>query len=229
MTEQIFGWLAIAFTFFGFGFQVIKIITKKKTSSISLTTYIIAMFGAFTWLLYGIFANAFHGGFENSLIVLFSSVVLYFILKEKHGKRDATIISGAIFVVTLVFVILLIINNYTDFMTVNNDGLTMTFGFIAGSLMSISFAPQVVKVFKTKNVREVSIFLSVFFGAAQIVLITYWASRGVTHSIGDWLPGVIFCSLVLIFQCLMIYGKLKYQHLNNMEDKETSNIKNSAM
>lgn len=213
------GWLAIAFTFFGFGFQVIKIISKKKTSSISLTTYGIAMCGAFTWLLYGTFARAFHGGFENSLIVLFSSVVLYFILKEKYNKREAIIISGAIATITTIFIVLLIINWYTGFMTIHNNAINMVFGIVAGSLMSISFAPQVIKVFKTKNVREVSLFLSIFFGLAQVVLITYWASRS-NMIIGDWLPGVIFCSLVLFFQILMIVGKLKYSHLNNMEDKQ---------
>lgn len=219
MIEQIFGWLAICFTFFGFGFQVAKIIVKKKTSSISLTTYSIAMVGAFTWLLYGIFAHAFHGGFENSIIVLFSCMMLYFILIEKFEKREAIIISSAIALITLTFIVLLIINTFTNFMTSSSKGLTMTLGFIAGICMSISFAPQVIKVFKTKNVREVSLWLSIFFGLAQVVLITYWASRSNTYQIGDWLPGVIFCSLVLTFQCLMIFGKIKYEHLNKMEDK----------
>ena len=46
-------------------------------------------------------------------------------------------------------------------------------GFVAGGLVSISFFPQVVKSWRTKSTKDISIFLSILNLSGQIMWITY--------------------------------------------------------
>lgn len=57
--------------------------------------------------------------------------------------------------------------------------ITELIGFAAGALVTISYLPQVIKSWKTKSTRDVSLFLGLINSIGQILWIVYGA---VIHS-----------------------------------------------
>jgi MtN3 and saliva related transmembrane protein len=77
-------------------------------------------------------------------------------------------------------------------------------GFSAGTLCTISFLPQVMKIWKTKSARDVSLVMFVIFSLG----ITLWMIYGfLTAS----LPIIIANLITLLLSFLIIGFKLKYK------------------
>ncbi|MFA5267371.1 MAG: SemiSWEET transporter [Methanoregula sp.] len=83
------------------------------------------------------------------------------------------------------------------------DTITLV-GYIAGTLTTISFVPQVARAWKLKETRDLSLAMLLFFAAGVLL----WTLYGVwTGS----LP-IIAANIVTFFLILVLLGmKIKYQ------------------
>lgn len=209
MREQVFGWLSIAFCLIGFSLQIHKIIFKKNIKSISIYAFAIASAGSMMWSVHSLFASAFHGGFENAIITFTSGIILFCAMRNRYTLKIRILISLSITTTATVLATILWINFIAPktVLFVDNQVIEIATGCIAGILMSVSFLPQIIKVFITKDVNDISLYMSLFYGLAQVVLIIYWTSRS-SSPLGHWLPGTIFCSCVLMCQALLFVLKI---------------------
>lgn len=63
--------------------QVIKILRKKKTKDLSLTTFVMLCAGVLLWLIYGLIINELPIIISNSVIFFLSLIII--LQKLKHG------------------------------------------------------------------------------------------------------------------------------------------------
>lgn len=76
-------------------------------------------------------------------------------------------------------------------------------GFIGGGLTTLGFIPQVIRLYKLKSAREISLPFTVLFTAGVLV----WMLYGIVLK----LPSVILWNAIsLILSSAMLYAKLKY-------------------
>ena len=77
-------------------------------------------------------------------------------------------------------------------------------GYIAGTMSSLVFLPQVIKTWKTKSSSDISLVMF-FFATASVVL---WLIYGIIIEKGS----IIYTnSTVLLLSCVMRYFTLKYK------------------
>ncbi|WP_413166498.1 SemiSWEET transporter [Capilliphycus salinus ALCB114379] len=81
---------------------------------------------------------------------------------------------------------------------------TTAIGLLAGSLTTIAFLPQVIKTWKTKSTRDVSLEMFVIFCTGVFLWIVYGAL------IGD-LPVVAANIVTLSLASTILFFKLKYR------------------
>jgi len=75
-------------------------------------------------------------------------------------------------------------------------------GFIAGVLIVVSCLPQIVKIFKTKSVKDVSIYMYILLFVAQAL----WACYGfLSNDIHVIITNVVSGSMSLIVIGLCLY------------------------
>lgn len=76
-------------------------------------------------------------------------------------------------------------------------------GFLGGSLIALGFIPQVVRLFRLKSAKEISLPFTVLFTAGVIS----WMLYGIVMR----LPSVILWNAIsLVLNSAMLYAKLKY-------------------
>lgn len=167
--------MSIALCVLGFGMQIHKLVFRKNIKSISIFTFSITVCGSMFWSIHSLFATAFHGGFENSIITFSSGIILFCSLRGKVSQVSRTLMASIVCGVALTLASMLLANYIKPGTIVfpHSVVVEMLTGCLAGTLMSISFIPQVLKVFRTKDAKDVSTFMCVFYGAAQVVLIIY--------------------------------------------------------
>ena len=77
------------------------------------------------------------------------------------------------------------------------------FGIMGGALITAGFIPQIVRVFKLKSAREISLPFTIMFVAGTLS----WLGYGIALK----LPSVIvWNSISIVLTLLLLYGKLKY-------------------
>lgn len=77
-------------------------------------------------------------------------------------------------------------------------------GYVGGVMSSISFLPQVIKIWKTKSAKDLSMLTLIFLTSN----ITLWLTYGILiGSIPLWLTNAIVLAMVLC----MIYFKIKFK------------------
>ena len=81
-TEMI-GFVAAVLTTISFIPQVYKVWKSKPVTGISLVMYLIFFCGVLLWLVYGLIINSLPMIIGNAVTVLFTSLILYFLLKSK--------------------------------------------------------------------------------------------------------------------------------------------------
>jgi MtN3 and saliva related transmembrane protein len=86
--------------------------------------------------------------------------------------------------------------------------ITMTFiqilGLAAGTITSITFLPQVIQIWKTKSVKDLSLFMLILL----ITGVLLWLTYGLL--IMD--AAIIYTnSMVLTMSLILLYFKLKYR------------------
>ncbi|MDE3248395.1 MAG: SemiSWEET transporter [Bacteroidota bacterium] len=77
-------------------------------------------------------------------------------------------------------------------------------GYVAGTITSLVFLPQVIKTWKTKSAGDVSLVMFLF-ATASVVL---WLIYGIIIQNGS----IIYTNgTVLVLSLIMLYFKLKYK------------------
>jgi MtN3 and saliva related transmembrane protein len=76
-------------------------------------------------------------------------------------------------------------------------------GILARLLTTASFIPQVVRVYKMKSAREISLFFTIIFLVGILIWIAYGAYFG--H-----FPVVLWNSLTAVFILFLLIAKVKY-------------------
>lgn len=76
-------------------------------------------------------------------------------------------------------------------------------GHVAGFLTTVAFVPQLVRVYRTRQTRDISLGMFVLF----TVGVGLWLGYGV--AIGSW-PVTIANGVTLVFAVIILLFKLKY-------------------
>lgn len=77
------------------------------------------------------------------------------------------------------------------------------FGYIAGALATGSLIPQVLRVFKLKSAREISLL----FTSLLMAGILLWLGYGIYFKLG---PIILWNAISGVLLSLLLYAKLKY-------------------
>ena len=80
---ELIWFLAAVLTTVAFIPQVYKVWQTKSVSGLSLTMYLIFFSGVFLWLVYGLIINSLPMILGNSITLLLTSIILYFLIKSK--------------------------------------------------------------------------------------------------------------------------------------------------
>ncbi len=76
-------------------------------------------------------------------------------------------------------------------------------GFIAGALVTCSRVPQLIRVFKLKSAKEISLL----FTALLLLGLTIWMAYGISLGLA---PVIIWNVMGAVFVAGLLYAKLKY-------------------
>ena len=76
-------------------------------------------------------------------------------------------------------------------------------GLVAGALISCSMIPQVIRVFKLKSTREISILFSTLLLAGDLC----WLAYGIMLNL---IPVIIGNAVMSVLVAVLLYAKLKY-------------------
>ncbi len=76
-------------------------------------------------------------------------------------------------------------------------------GLIAGALATVSFIPQIIRVFKLKSAREISMLFTILLLSGML----FWIAYGVLLSLT---PVIIWNVVAALFMATLLYAKLRY-------------------
>lgn len=80
---------------------------------------------------------------------------------------------------------------------------SVTIGFIAATLTTVSFVPQLVKTVKTKETKHISLFMYIIF----TIGVAMWVVYGVLNR--D-IPVILANSITLCFISVILFMKIKH-------------------
>lgn len=76
-------------------------------------------------------------------------------------------------------------------------------GYIAGALVIGSMLPQIIKSFRTKKTKDISLFRSIIYALGVLL----WTIYGILIRNG---PLIAMNSVGLLFAIILLYQKLRY-------------------
>ena len=76
-------------------------------------------------------------------------------------------------------------------------------GFIAGALVTSSLVPQLIRIFKLKSAREISLL----FTSLLLSGIILWLTYGIFLNL---FPVILWNGIAVVFVATLLYTKLKY-------------------
>jgi MtN3 and saliva related transmembrane protein len=76
-------------------------------------------------------------------------------------------------------------------------------GFVAGAFVTFSLVPQIIRVFKLKSAREISIL----FTGLMLVGILMWLGYGISKSL---FPVILWNAIGAVLVFTLLFGKLRY-------------------
>jgi MtN3 and saliva related transmembrane protein len=85
-------------------------------------------------------------------------------------------------------------------------------GMTAGCISSITFLPQVIKTWKTRSARDVSLLMFTFATISVIMWLVYGLLL-------KNIPIIFTNSMVLLFSLIMLYFKFRFRHPADREMK----------
>ncbi|MBI2847795.1 MAG: hypothetical protein HYX83_01325 [Chloroflexi bacterium] len=77
------------------------------------------------------------------------------------------------------------------------------FGFVAGALVTLSLVPQIMRVFKLKSAREISII----FTSLMLAGILMWFVYGIFLRL---IPLILWNTVGAVLTGILLFAKLKY-------------------
>ena len=77
------------------------------------------------------------------------------------------------------------------------------FGFAGGAIITFSFLPQVIRVFKLRSAREISLLFTLLLLIGAI----FWLVYGIYFGLP---PVILWNSITAILVVVLTVGKLKY-------------------
>lgn len=81
-------------------------------------------------------------------------------------------------------------------------------GYTAGALTTLAFVPQVIQIYRTKSVKDVSLAMFLLFTLG----VALWLGYGImTHSF----PVVAANAITLMLSFVILYFKWKYNRVNS--------------
>ena len=86
--------------------------------------------------------------------------------------------------------------------------LTESLGFIAGALVTCSIIPQLIRVFKLRSAREISLLFTTLLLLGLITWLAYGISSGLP-------PVIVWNAIGIVLVALLLYAKLKYGRQSN--------------
>lgn len=76
-------------------------------------------------------------------------------------------------------------------------------GWVAGAITTTSLIPQIIRVFKLKSAREISLV----FTALMFTGILLWLGYGIAL---DYLPVIVWNAIGAVLTALLLVAKLRY-------------------
>ena len=76
-------------------------------------------------------------------------------------------------------------------------------GFIAGALVTCSLIPQLIRVFKLRSAREISLLFNVLL----LLGLVAWLAYGIVFSLT---PVILWNAIGMVLVSTLLYAKLKY-------------------
>ncbi len=76
-------------------------------------------------------------------------------------------------------------------------------GFIGGALVTCSLIPQLVRVFRLRSAREISMLFTTLLLVGVIIWLVYGLSFGLA-------PVILWNAIGAVLVALLLYAKLKY-------------------
>lgn len=82
--------------------------------------------------------------------------------------------------------------------------IEMIIGLLGGALTTVSFLPQVVRIWKTRSTKDLSLVMYLIFALGLIMWLTY-------GFMVDQLPVIVANLTTLVLALIIIIFKLKYK------------------
>lgn len=76
-------------------------------------------------------------------------------------------------------------------------------GYIGGVLTTFCYIPQIIRVFRLKSAKEISLLFTIML----LVGVVIWLFYGILLSLG---PVILWNSIALVIVAALLYAKLKY-------------------
>jgi len=76
-------------------------------------------------------------------------------------------------------------------------------GFIAGALVTCSIIPQLIRVFRLRSAREISLLFTILL----LLGITIWLAYGISFGLT---PVILWNAIGAVLVAVLLYAKLKY-------------------
>lgn len=83
---ELIGFIAAILTTVAFIPQVYKVWQTKSVSGMSLTMYLIFFCGVLLWLVYGLIINSLPMIIGNTVTIVLTLIILYFLLRSKWSN-----------------------------------------------------------------------------------------------------------------------------------------------
>lgn len=77
-------------------------------------------------------------------------------------------------------------------------------GLVGASLSSLTFVPQVYKAWKSRSVKDLSVYMIVIVFFSTIVWLVYGVSLGL-------LPVIIANSIICVLSCILLFFKVSFK------------------
>ena len=77
-------------------------------------------------------------------------------------------------------------------------------GFVAGTLTTVSFLPQVIKIWKSKSTKDISLVMYIILAIGAVL----WSVYGI---ILKALPIIIVNIIILVLACIILALKIRYK------------------
>ena len=81
--------------------------------------------------------------------------------------------------------------------------LLESLGFVGGALITCSLVPQVLRVFKLRSAREISLLFTILL----LLGVVFWLAYGLAFGLA---PVILWNAASLVLVAGLLYGKLKY-------------------